>query len=80
MTLKSVMMLMVMDLMMNSLLRRLHIFPITLETLLGKTNRRERDKNNVEPINFKRNEPTKKNNTDKSKDKVGQTFNNSLGQ
>ena len=30
-----------------------------------------RGKNNVEPRNFKRNEPTKVNNTDKSKEKVG---------
>ena len=34
-------------------------------------NRRVRGKNNVEPRNFKRNEPTKVNNTDKSKEKVG---------
>ena len=31
-------------------------------------------------MNFKRNEPTKVNNTDKSKEKVGQTSNSSLGQ
>ena len=47
---------------------------------LRNNNRRERGKNNVEPRNFKRNEPTKVNNIDKSKEKVGQTSNNSLGQ
>ena len=47
---------------------------------IRNNNKKERDKNNVEPINFKRNEPTKENNTDKSKEKVGQIFNNSLGQ
>ena len=66
-----------MDLMMNSLLQRLLILPRTLETFLGTTTR---SKNNAEPRNFKRNEPTKVNNTNKSKEKVGQTSNNSLGQ
>ena len=43
-------------------------------------NKRARGENNAEPRNFKGNEPTKVNNTDKSKEKVGQTLNNSLGQ
>ena len=43
-------------------------------------NGKEKGKNNTEPKNFKRNEPTKVNNTDISKEKVGQTFNNSMGQ
>ena len=43
-------------------------------------NRKARGKNNVEPRNFRRNEPTKVNNTDKPKEKVGQTSNNSMGQ
>ena len=47
---------------------------------LRNNNRRVRGKNNAEPRNFKRNEPTKVNNIDKSKEKVGQTSNNSLGQ
>ena len=69
------MMLTVMDLMMNSLLLRLHILPRTLETFLN---------NNIkvrgaEPRNFKRNELTKVNNTDKSKEKICQTSNNSIG-
>ena len=47
---------------------------------LRNNNRRARGKNNVEPRNFKMNESTKVNNTDKSKEKVSQTSNNSLGQ
>ena len=43
-------------------------------------NRMVQGKNNVKPKNFKRNEPTKVSNTDKSKEKVGQTSSNSLGQ
>ena len=46
---------------------------------LRNNNRRARGKNNVEPRNFKKNESTKVNNTDKSKEKIGQTSNNSLG-
>ena len=47
---------------------------------LRNNNRRARGKNNAKPRNFKMNEPTKVNNIDKSKEKVGQTSNNSLGQ
>ena len=47
---------------------------------LKNNNRRARGKNNAEPRNFRRNEPTKVNNTDKPKGKVGQTSNNSMGQ
>ena len=47
---------------------------------LRNNNRRARGKNNAKPRNFKRNEPTKVNNTDKPKEKVGQTSSNSLGQ
>ena len=47
---------------------------------LRNNNRMARGKNNAEPKNFKRNEPTKVNNTDISKEKVGQTFNNFMGQ
>ena len=53
--------------------------PRTLETFLGTTTEWQ-GKNNAKPRNFKRNELTKLNNTDKSKEKVGQTSNNSLGQ
>ena len=48
------------------------------KNFFGNNNRRARDKNNAEPRNFKRNEPIKVNNIDKSKEKVGQTSNNSL--
>ena len=47
---------------------------------LKNNNRRARGKNNVEPRNFKKNETTKVNNADKSKEKVDQTSSNSLGQ
>ena len=73
-------MLMVMDLMMNSLLQRLHILPRTLKNFLGIITERARGKNNAKPRNFKRNESTKVNNIDKSKERVGQTSNNSMGQ
>ena len=46
---------------------------------LRNNNRRVRGKNNAEPRNFRRNEPTKVNNIDKPKEKVGQTSNNSMG-
>ena len=38
---------------------------------LRNNNRKVRDKNNVEPRNFRRNDPTKVNNTKKPKEKVG---------
>ena len=47
---------------------------------LRNNNRRARGKNNVEPRNFRRNEPTKVNNTDKPKEKVGQISNYTIGQ
>ena len=50
------------------------------KNFLRNNNRRARGKNNAEPRNFKKNEPTKVNNVDKSKEKVGQTASNSLGQ
>ena len=65
---------------MNSLLQRLHILSRTLETFLGTTTEGQKVKKNAKPINFKRNKPTKVNNIDKSKEKIGQTSNNSLGQ
>ena len=47
---------------------------------LRNNNRRARGKKNVEPGNFRRNEPTKVNNNEKPKEKVGQISNNSMGQ
>ena len=45
---------------------------------LRNNNRRVRNKNIVEPRNFRKNDPTKVNNTDKPREKVGQS-NNSMG-
>ena len=47
---------------------------------LKNNNIRVRGKNNVELRNFRRNDPTKMNNTEKHKEKVGQISNNSIGQ
>ena len=46
---------------------------------LRNNNRRIRGKNNVEPRNFRRNDPTKVNNIEKPKEKVGQPSNNFMG-
>ena len=47
---------------------------------LRNNNRRARGKNNAEFRNFRRNDPTKVNGTEKPKEKVCQTSNNSMGQ
>ena len=47
---------------------------------LRNNNRKAIVKNNAELRYFRRNDPTKVNNTKKPKEKVGQTFNNSMGQ
>ena len=47
---------------------------------LRNNNRKVRDKNTAEPRNFRRNDLTKINNTEKPKEKVGQPSNNSMGQ
>ena len=47
--------------------------------LLRNNDRRARNRNNVDPKNVKKNETTKNNNSEKSKDKVVQFSNNSLG-
>ena len=49
------------------------------KNFLRNNNRRARGKNTVEPRNFRRNDPTKVNNTEKPKEKVGQPFNNLMG-
>ena len=46
---------------------------------LRNNNRRARDKNIVEPRNFRKNDPTKVNNTEKPREKVSQSSNNSMG-
>ena len=55
-------------------------FAKNFKNFLRNNNKWARGKNNIELRNFKRNEPTKVNNIDKSKEKVGQTSNNSMGQ
>ena len=55
-------------------------FAKNFRNFLKNNNRMARGKNNAEPRNFKRNEPTKVNNIDKPKEKVSQTYNNSMGQ
>ena len=47
---------------------------------LRNNNRMARGKNAAEPRNFRRNDPTKVNNTKKPKEKIGQPSNNSMGQ
>ena len=47
---------------------------------LRNNNRRARGKNTAEPKNFRRNDPSKVNNTKKPKEKVGQPSNNTMGQ
>ena len=46
---------------------------------LRNNNKRARGKNNAEPRNFMRNDPTKVNNIEKPKEKVGQPSNNFMG-
>ena len=46
---------------------------------LRNNNRRAKGKNNAEPRNFRRNDPTKVNNTEKPKEKVVQPSNNPMG-
>ena len=47
---------------------------------LRNNNRKARGKNNAKPRNFRKNDLTKVNNTEKPREKVGQTPNNSMGQ
>ena len=46
---------------------------------LRNNNRKARGVNTAEPRNFRKNDPTKVNNIDKSREKVGQSSNNSMG-
>ena len=55
-------------------------FAKNFRNFLRNNNRRARGKNNAETRNFRRNEPTKVNNNEKLKEKVGQISNNSMGQ
>ena len=46
---------------------------------LRNNNRKARGTNTTEPRNFRKNDPTKVNNNDKPREKVGQSSNNSMG-
>ena len=46
---------------------------------LKNNNRKVRGANTTEPRNFRKNDPTKVNNSDKLREKVGQSSNNSMG-
>ena len=46
---------------------------------LRNNNRKARGMNTAEPRNFRKNDPTKVNNIDKPREKVGQSSNNSMG-
>ena len=46
---------------------------------LRNNNRRARGTNTAKPRNFRKNDPTKVNNTEKPREKVGQSYNNSMG-
>ena len=46
---------------------------------LRNNNRKARGVNTTEPRNFRKNDPTKVNNIDKPREKVGQSSNNSMG-
>ena len=54
-------------------------FAKNFRNFLRNNNRSARGKNSVEPRNFRRNGPTKVNNIEKPKEKVGQHSNNSMG-
>ena len=46
---------------------------------LRNNNRKARGVNTTEPRNFRKNDPTKVNNTDKPREKIGQFSSNSMG-
>ena len=46
---------------------------------LRNSNRRAKGTNTTKPRNFRKNDPTKVNNTEKPREKVGQSSNNSMG-
>ena len=52
----------------------------SFRNFLRNNNRMARGKNNDKPRNFRRNDPTKVNNTEKPKEKVGQPSNSFMGQ
>ena len=72
---------MIVDLMMNSISSiKIAYLAKNFRNFLRNNNRRARNRNNVDPKNVKKNDTTKNNNFEKSKDKLVQSSNNSLGQ
>ena len=55
-------------------------FAKNFRNFLRNNNRKARNRNNVNHKNVKKNDTTKNNNSEKLKDKVAKSFNNSLGQ
>ena len=51
----------------------------SIRNFLRNNNRKARGVNTAEPRNFRKNDPTKVNNIDKPREKVGQSSNNSIG-
>ena len=49
------------------------------KNFLRNSNRKERGTNTAELRNFRKHDPTKVNNNDKPREKIGQSSNNSLG-
>ena len=49
------------------------------KNFLRNNNRKARGVNTAEPRNFRQNDPTKVNNIDKPREKIGQSSNNSMG-
>ena len=54
-------------------------FAENFRNFLKNNNRKARGVNTAEPRNFRKNDPTKVNNIDKPREKVGQSSNNSMG-
>ena len=54
-------------------------FAKNFRNFLRNSNRRARGMNTAEPRNFRKNDPTKVNNTEKPREKAGQSSNNFVG-
>ena len=54
-------------------------FAKNFRNFLRNSNKREKGMNTAEPRNFRKNDPTEVNNTEKPREKVGQSSNNSMG-
>ena len=54
-------------------------FAKNFRNFFRNNNKKARGKNNTKPKNSKKNEPTRINNTEKSKEKISQSSSNSLG-